>query len=186
MSIQAGEMVERLTTIVLQFGANAALEATISLTKRVYKQRKEGQLRKEFSQLQAEEAERKQKRGSRSDDAPSQEYTDACLKLMKKTRQTFFHQLNNNSFIKICKRQKESFQLLSNDFFCPRDPALFADIIREGVPADRFCAEGLSRVLPSILKAQGINVDNVSIRIESSGNYNTCSFQTKNIFLGKS
>ena len=62
---------------------------------------------------------------------------------------------------------------------------MFADIIREGVPADRFCAEGLSRVLPSILKAQGINVDNVSIRIESSGTYNTCSLQTKKSFLRK-
>jgi hypothetical protein len=51
-----------------------------------------------------------------------------------------------------------------------RDPELFADIIREGVPADQFCAEGLSKLIPSLLIAHGIsNIENASICLKDAG-----------------
>ena len=83
---QAGQMVEKLTTILLQAAANFALEATIRSTKRIYKQHKEKQLRKEFQQLKSDEENRKQFGQSNDNQGPSQEYTEACMKLMKKTR----------------------------------------------------------------------------------------------------
>jgi hypothetical protein len=83
---QAGQMVEKLTTILLQSAANFALEATIKSTKKIYKQHKEKQLRKEFQQLKSDEKNRRQFGQANENQGPSQEYTDACLKLMKKTR----------------------------------------------------------------------------------------------------
>ena len=83
---QAGQMVEKLTTILLQSAANIALEVTIKSTKKIYKQHKENQLRKEFQKLKSDEDNRRQFGQSNENQGTSKEYTDACLKLMKKTR----------------------------------------------------------------------------------------------------
>lgn len=51
-----------------------------------------------------------------------------------------------------------------------KDPLLFAALIREGVPADRFCVDAISCALPTALKKLGIDVDKLPITIESSDN----------------
>jgi hypothetical protein len=77
-----------------------------------------------------------------------------------------------------------------------KDPKLFAALIREGVPADRFCCDALSSALPAVLRKFGIANADVAVKIESSddhfvhesdrGNHNAIVIKLKRAIDGQS
>ena len=135
---EAGQMIKSWTTQVLQTASKQVVTLAARNDKKAYREHKEKGYRDELRRLKEE-----RRRNAQSDGRESAEDKVAPP---------------SEAHVKAC------LDLMRKT----KDPKLFAALIREGVPADRFCVDALSGALPAILQKFGVDVSKMPIRIESS------------------
>lgn len=147
MTGQAGQLVQTWTTSVLQEASAYVVISAAKQIKKVYNNAKDASHMNEFRRLQSKE----RKRQMKESEVPHQAEDSAA------------ENSNRPSEAHI----KDCVELMKRT----RNPKLFAEIIREGVPLDRFGADALALALPAILQARypdlSIN-DKYMFQIEST------------------
>ena len=131
-------MIESWTTQVLQTASKQVVTLAARTDKKAYREHKEKGYRDELRRLQEERRHNAQSDGRESVEDKVAPPSEAHVK----------------ACLDLMRKTK--------------DPKLFAALIREGVPADRFCVDALSGALPAILQKFGVDVSKIPIRIESS------------------
>jgi hypothetical protein len=139
---EAGQMIESWTTQMLQSAAKQVVTSTARTIKKAYRDHKEKGYREELQKLQEERKKASQSSGEQgSNEATQSPPSEAHVK----------------ACLALMRKTK--------------DPKLFAALIREGIPADRFCVNALSSALPAVLQSLGVANADVAVRIESSDDH---------------
>jgi len=136
LQVKAEQLIRELTTMILQQFTQYAAKKLGKLVKTVYRSYKERKILKQFKKEKKKES-RRRKRARKAG------------KYKKKT-------WPSKKFV------KAGLELMKKT----RSPKLFADLVRSGVPTDRFCANGLAAALPELLKKQRPDLAGKKFRIQ--------------------
>ncbi len=134
---KAGQMIEEWTAQMLNKAAISAVKAVSKKTKRMYQNQRGNKEMQKLRQHIVKERERKLNEIlSGNTDPEALEPSKAHIE----------------ECMKIMKKTNSA--------------KVFAEIVREGVPTDRFCAQALEEALPSVLSS--FNIPTIKIRVETS------------------
>jgi hypothetical protein len=134
---KAGQMIEEWTAQMLNKAAVCAIKVVSKKAKRMYQNQRENKEIQKLRQSIVKERERKLNEIlSGNTDPEALEPSKAHIE----------------ECMKIMKKTKSA--------------KVFAEIVREGVPTDRFCAQALEEALPTVLSS--FNIPTIKIRVETS------------------
>jgi len=133
---EAGRMIEAWTAKMLNKAAVCVVQIVAKEAKKVYNKKKENNEIKRLRKLQTKERQRKlnESNGTGSADQENQGPSEAHVE----------------ECMKIMKKTNSA--------------KVFAEIVKEGVPLDRFCVQALEEVLPKVLEG----VSNLKISVETT------------------
>jgi hypothetical protein len=139
---EAGQMIESWTTEMLQGAAKQVVTFTTRSIKNAHREHKENGYSEALRKFQDERRKASQSSGEQvSNEATRSPPSEAHVK----------------ACLKLMRKTK--------------DPKLFAALIREGIPVDRFCCDALGSALPAVLLSLGVPNADVTVRIESSDDH---------------